>query len=580
MMCVLPLSATALEWVFPGDIRANMFYGNAAGLTNVPAGRITSGTNVIGENIFAYDNNGLFIDSTDVGKAGYTLGIDGVPHWDWLIFPGEAAQYIYLYNYEAKNPMLVVSESDRFGINKRINIADYHTYTAIGTDEMESHGEYTAKRSRVYRIVIDGIYVTNAGPPIVTTDTFRVESSFDNNTFITNLEHGMVGTAVTNVDKYGYGISFGEVRGHSSNDTWYMLASAQLPQSSLTVAPRKINEFLTQTNRAIGGTSSGFNDVTFSANSHDFGNIPLIVTTNSAFYIGTATKANTFYFNLITNGISLTMVYEYWNGEAWTTITTADHDLTDHTTNFTTSGDIYFNNTLMAGWTKTNITVGSYVDEYYWIRAYSTTDPGILKPVAHTVSSHGSTRFAVYEAHSDLISAFYIDAKGETYIHDYPLTESTLQSFYWKFLATLSPSTIVHLPTNTPLKIVFSNELDDAYNIYNSSSDYKWHPGSVDLQKLTVTLTLELIGGAPGSIVGIQVILYENGTSFAPINTFVNKIAQNTEVYTLSINYPFKPSNATNTYEIYMLMTNIANNTDVALINSNRGNRIFGEKLQ
>ena len=83
---------------------------------------------------------------------------------------------------------------------------------------------------------------------------------------------------------------------------------------------------------------------------------------NDAFYIGNDNKFNGVSITMPTPGVGNGVTWEYWDGSAWSTLTT-----TDGTSGFTSSGELTFDPP--DNWTE-NIVV---VSNYYWIRARVTT---------------------------------------------------------------------------------------------------------------------------------------------------------------------------------------------------------------
>lgn len=490
----------------------------------------------------------------------------GVAKWAWQTYRNEEGKYFYLYNIKNTTEPIVISESGRFGVNKRSNISDYHANTAIGTDEIAVEGIYESVRSRIYKFTI--IATNELG------DSYSVSNSFDNISYTVSSGYASnyITAAYSNFANTGLSVKFGSTNGHELGDTWYYFASAQLPEGSFTVSARKLNEFLLTTNRH--DAEPVFEDKSFDINSKEFGDTPLLEsgTTNGTFYIGTLIWPVTLYFNLVTNGVGCQMLYQYWNGTAWTKITSIE----DNTLNLTQSGELFINATNYA----TGPVVSDYdTNRYYWIRGFS-TNAVTVNPVAKTISPHGKNRFMVYGSHADLKPALEVDGNGDITIGDYTLTESTIQSFYWKFLCSFNTNQTLYLLTNALTPVIFSNELSD---VYNKFTDYKWYPNSTTLHRSSGKLTISLIGNNPATTVGINVYLIENEnitTPFAQIYSIISKIGTATETLTANLEYPFIPTISTNSYSIYVEMTNISNVTIGNLINYNKGNRWFGEKLQ
>ena len=91
--------------------------------------------------------------------------------------------------------------------------------------------------------------------------------------------------------------------------------------------------------------------------------LPAVPAVNDAYYFGYSKKFNVMILNIGTQGVgSWTIVWEYWNGTAWSALV----DLTDGTTGFTAAtGKKEVSHTPQGDWVLTTI----QAMELYWIRA-------------------------------------------------------------------------------------------------------------------------------------------------------------------------------------------------------------------
>ncbi len=533
----------------------------------------TFGTNNTGDpNVDIPQPNGIVIDGDTNVDKNLIFADNGTNRWAIQLYRGEGGKYLYVYNEAARINPLVISESGRVGINKTLDIVDYHAdFVGTGLNDIYLSGKFKGTRPRIFHVYIDN--TNNANP-----NSVKVLTSLDNITFTTYTNKLSISTNTVQIDDYGITIQFTAVTGHTSNDMWRFIGCSQLPEASLSVAPRPLSEVLIQTNGV-------WSDVTSKANVRELSYFSILNDTTNHLYIAARTKINSLYFNIATNAVGLNIKLQYWNGSIWRNIDTVTNWLSDETLNLTQSGGIYWNASTMSDATSTNLTIDDYVNEYYWIRMFSTNNPTVA-PVLITISPHGSDRFSVYGANGDFKPVMHIDGKGDTYIKDYPLTESTLQSFYWKFLARPLPNTPTittndsvvitnrlgqSFPVNSTNKIIFAEEMSDSYNVYDATNSV-WIPRSIEMHRLNVTVKITELDNA--SV--IYLYLFENGQMFSPIDYYAS--AANNENPFRSCSYVFKPTHITNTYDVRLMHNNAGGTT--WLTNVMREVRWFGEKIQ
>lgn len=505
-----------------------------------------------------YQGNGVLVDGPTNVDKGYAIAEDGEVLWEDYIYRDEGGKYRYTYNYRSGADILVMSESGRVGINKHSNIIRYHNwFDGIGNDDMIVEGVYNANKQRAFRITV---LTTNA-----VADTFRVESTDDMTTFQTNLVSGTMSSTGTNIG-FGITLTWGSVTGHMTNDKWWVGGYAQLPLASLSVAPREIAEFQIKTNLLI----ESYRDASYEISTKELGETVLLSSgTNSAFYVGMPTPVSSLYFYLSTNAAGANLVFEYWNGAGWQQINYADNFFSDTTLNFTQSGDVNWDTSTMTDWSRTNLTVSDYIDEYYWLRVYSTNSI-TTRPVAYSVSAHGRMRFAVMSSYGDGFPALRVEGDGTTYINSHPMTESILRSFSQKMLVSFGTTWTQSLANGVTTKLLFSNELSDISNRWDPTNSI-WRPNDTAMHRLNLSLKLDDLDA--GEI--WQVYLYENGSLFATIHDFISR--DNNDSPQANITYVFEPTNATNYYEVYVYQNG---GSTAYLINGYRANRLFGEKIQ
>jgi len=110
------------------------------------------------------------------------------------------------------------------------------------------------------------------------------------------------------------------------------------------------------------GTS--YTDRTTEAREYGHSAFTLLADTDDIFYVGFGAKFDRLYFDLSVAGAGLTLVWEYWNGSAWTTLT-----VTDGTSDFSSDGWVTWSEP--ADWATTD--VNGYTA--YYVRVRTTTAP-------------------------------------------------------------------------------------------------------------------------------------------------------------------------------------------------------------
>jgi len=118
-----------------------------------------------------------------------------------------------------------------------------------------------------------------------------------------------------------------------------------------------------------GDSGSGYTDNTTEAGTEGGTEFSLMDTANDYLYFGEASTFAGAKFEWQTRGSNYTLVVEYWNGSAWTTMTANDNDLDDDTSNFESNGRITW--TIPDDWATT--TVNNQTK--YWIRISTSTTP-------------------------------------------------------------------------------------------------------------------------------------------------------------------------------------------------------------
>ena len=169
----------------------------------------------------------------------------------------------------------------------------------------------------------------------------------------------------------------------------------------------------TSISKAYLEDAGSFTDYTALFNSSTINDVPLIPAieeVDDAFYYGMTNKFSGMNLNIGTAGVGNTIVWEYWNGSAWTSLS-----VTDNTTGFTVAGTNTVTFAPPDSWAKTTIETF----ERYWIRsrvsvASFTTQPLLTQGWAHVQDelAYTDTNLGMYSFEDT--SALYCLICGKT----------------------------------------------------------------------------------------------------------------------------------------------------------------------
>ena len=336
----------------------------------------------------------------------------GILYWEQYTFRNENGEFFYpAWSEGSQLDCMVISTGGRVGINKPTNWLDYHAlFIGTGLDDLEVGGVFDKTVSILYEISI----TSSATSP----DQFKWRSSYDGGNTWGSLS-AAIDCAITPVTiENGVTVAFGAIDGHTLADKWTFLGTAQLPDSAMAIYPAPFNEVLKTADYTSG--SPTYTDVTNAANS-TLGSIvqPFSASVTGALYIGALSKFDSVQWNITVAGVNITMLAEYWNGAAWTTLSTSTHKFRDGTvtggtnTSLAKSGQTHWEKSLMTGWAKRyppNHEEEGY--ELYWIRFRTTTAPSTPAQLLN-VGRCGDARLAVYAANRDYSPVFYVDSTGK-----------------------------------------------------------------------------------------------------------------------------------------------------------------------
>lgn len=350
----------------------------------------------------ALNPNGIYIGGTNAVDKWIIWGDEGT-NWAIGTYRSENQGYWYLYNALSQLPVLSVSQTGRGGWNHPDNIVDYHSlWSGSGLDDLDFGGINTAKQ--VYRYQVS----------IVTTgacDTWTWKASADNGA--TYYVYGLTNDcALTNMSlANGVTVVFGATNGHAIGETWDKIGWSQLPVASWEVRPRRFRECL------LGVDWHSATD-TYTDVSYDFGTglreHDILADTNACLLLGAKTPINTFFWNVLSPSIGLTLVAEFWNGSAWVELTQATHSFFDKTVNLTQYGEMQYeiSSTTQATMCPAGRDATSYTLYWYRFRTSATPTSGAT---VRQVTPHGEKRLAVYSGMLNPTPSLWVNGRGHVY---------------------------------------------------------------------------------------------------------------------------------------------------------------------
>lgn len=373
---------------------------------------IVRGTDHSTQDVFFPQTNGVQVLGDADQDLFYGLGgTIGKPAWWMQTYRNEnssetnSPEFLYFSNARIKKDIMIVSEGGRMSINKTSNIMDYHSdyqgYQRGGLNDLMFGGVYTYSKQRKYNV-----YIAELGTP----DRWSWKKSFDDGkTWVESAVTNNCSVSQTTLENGVY-VWFGNTTGHNLYDAWIRTGYAQLPPATMHLAPQYYEEILVVTNY---NNNSGMEDLTYTLASTVHSSDRYVLTnTSSAIYLGRGIKMNSTFFNLSEFGVGLNLVFEYWNGLTWNQITAGSHNFSDGTLNFTVSGQVSWDKSLLTGW-ATNTLVG-YDESKYWIRIRTASNPTTYARLRN-ITPQGKVRFGIMARQFDDDYSFYVDGFGSSY---------------------------------------------------------------------------------------------------------------------------------------------------------------------
>jgi nitrogen fixation protein FixH len=403
---------------------------------------------------FNTQSNAVTVDGAlDVDKD-INWSEDGTPKWLAETYRNENSQFWYLYNVDAENAPLTITETGRIGINKNTNVMDYHVAEVVGSglNDLGISGVYEQNYNTVYEIEI--VDITGI------TDTYHWRKSLDDG-FTYDSFSSTSGVTLTPVElEFGVQLTFENLTGHTVGNKFRFTAFTQIPQATLSIAPMGVAEVLHVNDYTPSAIT--YNDITALANGGVYENEFNVFNTGTggtiqAFYWGMTIKNNAMFFNLKTFGAGITLVTEYWNGISWTALNFVNYDYIDGTVNLTQSGRIIWSPLNMNDWIRTYLP-NKIEDGYdlYWMRIRTSTNPTIA-PFAKSLSVGNDKRLNIYGSFNDYNPNYYVDSLGRVNIGGGIITG--------KNVFQINKTKIIEPTSSSPSLVEFDSEDSSAVDL-------------------------------------------------------------------------------------------------------------------
>lgn len=360
--------------------------------------------------------NGILIDGVSDADKFVSWADSGTVHWSAGLLRNESGEFWYLRHIEGNIAPFTISGTGRIGINSFKSQVNYHVSLVVGTgiNDITIGGVYEQNYSTVYEIEV--LTQNGGGTPDVMQ--WR-KSTDDGETFTDYTVQNRFNASLTqsNFDK-NISCAFETINGHTVGDKWRFVGFPRLPEGSFTISPMALDELQSTSDY----TSSTFVDRTADANTTGSLDITLfdLGTNNSAFYVGAKLPINSLYFDIITPGVGVVPVLEFWDGISWNEIT-EDMGLIDNTLSFTRNGSISMNPGAFSNFGLYNPVNNEDSYILYWIRIRHTGNITTC-PVVNNVCRHGDLRFGIFQGAEDSAPIFKVDSSGKVF------AEKTIES--------------------------------------------------------------------------------------------------------------------------------------------------------
>lgn len=301
------------------------------------------------------------------------------------------------------------------GTGAQFNITD--TFNS----QMDASGTYTEEYKLFFKVTISQL-----GSP----DKFSYTTSLDALTWGT--EHGgdtNVSITGTHLLSHGVYVSFATTTGNTLNAYYIITGYGQLPESNLQVSPQSFNEVLTTSDYSVSGAI--YQDITYRASSQGIGESILTDfiafnsgSSTSALYVGKQSDFSSIFFHIEHSGNPAgTAILEYWNGTAWSSVSSKATRYVDGTK---VGSDSFQRHSGVISWSK--LSLNDWVPTYppnhiedgynlYWIRIRL---PNVLTTsyVARAINPSNNRIFSIFNNHLSIYPIMFTDSIGHSYFGD------------------------------------------------------------------------------------------------------------------------------------------------------------------
>ena len=371
------------------------------------------GTDTRDDDPIGIQRNGINIDGVAAADKDIAWLENGVPQWLAETYRNEAGEFWYLYNVQAENEILSISEGGRLGVNSQTNIMSPH---AIFGSTGSTSGLNDLKVSGLYERTFVSIFYVQIADTSGGVDTFNWFVSYNDDQNFTLGGFGVQCSTEPIELESGVFITFDNLTGHVVGDYWGFAGFPQLPRGTFEVFPHEVDE-VHITSDYTGSIT--YTELSANANTTQQDSYFTVLNTGNtlgALYVGTKTQLNGLFFNFLNGGSDITLVVEYWNGSSWIDISIGNINFIDTTNNFSKTGEIIWDTGDMTGWTRDNIQDLPGDEHFqYWLRFRSSSNPTTI-PTVVSIARGSGRRLGVYSSPFDINPVFFVDSLGRTNI--------------------------------------------------------------------------------------------------------------------------------------------------------------------
>jgi len=412
-------------------------------------------------NGYQFSDKYIAIDGPDESKA-FTFAQNGIPVADgWSTYKGENLSFLYgAYWYKNQATTLVISESNRVGVNKDGNVMDVGltgvSFRGTGKNDVSISGIYDKEYSTEYVVII------------VNTNHFALFSS------VNGADFEVVNTSVlinspTQFLVDGININFGSNYGYTPGDNWFFIGQTQRPPATFSISPIGYRYVLSTKDSGIT-----FKDETMAAASANTVDINTVIDNgpidnDTYLYLGSGVKQNNIYVELTQGADNFTLEVQYPTSQnTWKTLNKSNL-LVDETFNLSQTGGIFYSMGTMTDW-NSSISIDN-ITGLYWLRLHSSSLANVT-PLINGINPNADNRLCILAHPQDTICSFYITPKGDLKSASITAGEDYTKESYASDV--LDESFIIHKKNSNNMGLILANIDDYAqFRIKNVNSGTK-----------------------------------------------------------------------------------------------------------